>query len=175
MTRRGVLLVALSVGMCVTQTKEASAQAAVSVSFRNVLRQGRFVAQFEQLDAQGAVVRLVTQRVENGAIGTISVNPGTRFNIRLLPDGGGGHVFSNRDLAADAAENGRNPIDLDGRFDASGRRVAIVMRLGVREIAAPRMEYDTADIAGPVDYYCDGRSRGSWCKLRGLFSRRCGR
>lgn len=168
MIRQKVLVVFFAFAVCEIHRTEARAQTAVPVSFRNILRQGGITAQFEQLDAQGVVVGLTQQRIGNGAIGTITVRPGTRFNIRVLPDGGGGHVFTNRDLANDSKDNAGDPLDLDGKFDpVTGRRIAIAMRIGSKEIVAPRMEY------GGTEY---GREDTSNVVMRrGIFGRRCRR
>jgi hypothetical protein len=172
MHRRLASTVVLTLSLCAVYSGQLYAQPAVSVSFRNILREGGFVAQFEQLDADGAVVGLTEQRVENGAIGTISVVPGTRFNLRLLPDGGGGHVRANRDLAADFAANGNNPIDLEGKFDATGRRIAILMHIGAKTIVLPRMEYGMAGYAEQCETPSCTCLPADACKCRNGFLRR---
>ena len=141
------LLVALV--SLVAFSPSSQAQEAVTVSFRNILRSGAFVAQFEQLDAQGAAVNLtVTPSIPNGQIGTISVVPGTRYNIRLLPDGGDGHLISGRDLVADFRARGNTPIPFNGKYDEDGRRIAVGMELADnKEIVAPRLAYPGTDDA----------------------------
>jgi hypothetical protein len=129
-------------GLAIFCLESVAQQQAVTVTFRNILGTGEsFIAQIEQHDAQGAVVNITKQTVANGALGSISVIPGTRYTIRELPSGGGGHTHAWRDLAADFAANKNRPLPLNGKYDETGRRIAMGLVVGDKEIIAPRMEY----------------------------------
>jgi hypothetical protein len=118
---------------------------AVTVAFRNELKGVAFAAVLEQLDANGVVVNVTTQGIGVNGIGTTAVLPGTFYNVRILPSDGGGFVFTNRDLAKEFSDNGNNPLEFEGRFDARGKRIAVIMHIGKKTISAPRMEYPGMD------------------------------